>query len=380
MKQEYAYWMAFAHLPKVNNKIKNDIIVKLFEYNITIIDFFQLGKNILKNDFLLNDTILSLLEESKKELPNYSFIVEDMLEQGYEIIPITSEGYSRTLKDNLKRAYSPPLIYVKGNKQILREKSIAIVGSRNASEIALKFTDNIAMNASKNFKVVVSGFAKGVDKQALDSAIKYDGQSIIVLPQGIMTFSSGFKKYYKQLIDGNIIVLSTFFPKAPWNVKLAMARNPIIYGLAEEIFVAESSEKGGTWSGVMDGLRKGRKIFVRKPEANEKNANNILINKGALPVDILGNILKQQYEEIETTSQTVKEPKVDFNENDIYELLKNGEYTSKEIITKLKLDSNPRKLTSLLKSKEGVKTINKKPLKFTIVQQDEYTLFNQSGG
>ncbi len=60
-------------------------------------------------------------------------------------------------------------------------------------QTCITFTDNIAKLASKNFKVVVSGFAKGVDKQALDSAINYKGQSIIVFPQGIMTFGSGFK-------------------------------------------------------------------------------------------------------------------------------------------------------------------------------------------
>jgi predicted Rossmann fold nucleotide-binding protein DprA/Smf involved in DNA uptake len=84
------------------------------------------------------------------------------------------------------------------------------------------------------------------------------------------------------------LVLSTFHPKAVWSAGLAMARNPIIYGLADEIFVAESSEKGGTWSGVMDGLRKGRKIYVRKPEPNEKNANILLIQKGAIGVDYNG--------------------------------------------------------------------------------------------
>ncbi len=67
--------------------------------------------------------------------------------------------------------------------------------------------------------------------------------------------------------------MSTFFPKAPWSVQLAMARNPIIYGLAKEIFVAESNEKGGTWAGVIDGLRKRRKIFIRMPEPSEKKAN-----------------------------------------------------------------------------------------------------------
>ncbi len=103
-----------------------------------------------------------------------------------------------------------------------------------------------------------------------------------------MTFGSGFTKYYKQIVDGDVLVVSTFFPKAPWKPELAMARNPIIYGLADEIYVAESSEKGGTWSGVADGLRKNRKIFVRKPDASENNANNLLIQKGGIPVDFNG--------------------------------------------------------------------------------------------
>ncbi|MBA7573212.1 hypothetical protein ES708_15008 [subsurface metagenome] len=212
------------------------------------------------------------LKKAKSELANTAFLAESLLNEGYEIIPITSSEYSKTLKDNLKVAHAPALLYVKGNKQIMQEKSIAIVGSRNTSEISLQFTDNIAKMSSKEYKVIVSGFAKGVDKQALDSAIKYKGQSIIVLPQGIMTFGFGYKKYYKQIVDGDVLVLSTFFPKAPWKVELAMARNPIIYGLAAEIYVAESSDKGGTWSGVIDGLRKNRKIFVRKPEDSEKNA------------------------------------------------------------------------------------------------------------
>jgi predicted Rossmann fold nucleotide-binding protein DprA/Smf involved in DNA uptake len=67
-----------------------------------------------------------------------------------------------------------------------------------------------------------------------------------------------------------------------------MARNPIIYGLADEIFVAESSEKGGPWSGVMDGLRIGRIIYVRKPVTIENNSNILLIQKGAIGVDYNG--------------------------------------------------------------------------------------------
>ncbi len=376
MKQELAYWMALAHLPKLTTKLKNELIVKIFYDKKTIIELFQFDRKILKDKYLLNDNEIELLEESKKQLPNYAFMVEDLLEQGYDIIPINSEDYPTTLKNNLKRTYSPPLIYSKGNKQLFKEKSVAIVGSRDASEISLNFTDKIALEASKNFKVVVSGFAKGVDKQALDSSLKYIGQSIIVLPQGIMTFDSGFKKYHKQIVDGNVIVLSTFFPKAPWSVKLAMARNPIIYGLAEEIYVAESSEKGGTWSGVIDGLRKGRKIYVRKPELNEQNANNILIEKGALPVDSLGKLIEPVlYEEQNEDIRFISEPQKNLSNNIIYDLLIHGEYSSKEIIRKLKLEMDSKKLTKMLKEDQEVKTIDGKPIKFTMKSNEDLSLF-----
>ena len=248
----------------------------------------------------------------------------------------------------------------------MQEKSIAIVGSRSASEKSLEFTDNIAKLASKEYKVVVSGFAKGVDCQALDSAIYYKGQSIIVLPQGIMTFGSGFKKYYKQIVDGDVLVLSTFFPKAPWRAELAMARNPIIYGLADEIYVAESAEKGGTWSGVVDGLRKNRKIYVRKPEVSENTANNLLIQKGAIAVDFNGiPLIGYQPIAFTTTSSNVIEPTVNY-ENKILDLLRNGEYAVKDILKKLQLTWSEKKLRDFLKGQREVETINKKPLRYTV--------------
>jgi predicted Rossmann fold nucleotide-binding protein DprA/Smf involved in DNA uptake len=105
-----------------------------------------------------------------------------------------------------------------------------------------------------------------------------------------MTFNTGIKKYYPQIVEGDVLILSTFFPKAPWSVGLAMARNPIIYGLAEDIYVAQSANKGGTWEGVHDGLRRGRKIFVRVSQPVENIANNEFFSKGAIPVDMNGNI------------------------------------------------------------------------------------------
>lgn len=311
MENELTYWVALTHTPKIWTKRKNEIIVYCFNLGKTIADFFEsesfLGMGLKQEEY-------DLLTQAKNELANYAFLVEELLNQGYNIIPITSGEYSPTLKANLK--YNAPIVlYTKGNKQILQEKAIAIVGSRNANDTALQFTDNVAKKASLEYKVVVSGFAKGVDKQALDSALNYKGQSIIVLPQGITTFASGMKKYYKQIIEGDVLVLSVFHPKSPWAVDLAMARNSIIYGLASEIYVAQSDDKGGTWAGVCDGLKKGRKIFVRQPLNNEKCANSTLISIGAIPVDIEGSTIQSTaYDTDETLCSFVAEEAAPYGE------------------------------------------------------------------
>lgn len=395
-KTEIPYWIALAHIPKWGNEKINKLIIKINgDEKIRIKEFFNLSENDLIKKFYLNDKDILDLQKAKNDLPNYSFLAEDLLEQGYEVLPISSSEYPKTLKENLNN-HSPPLIYSKGNKQILQENSVAIVGSREATDIALQFTNNISELASNENKVVVSGFAKGVDKQALNSAIEHNGKSIIVLPQGIMTFAYGFNKYYKQIVDGKILVMSTFFPKAPWSVQLAMARNPIIYGLAKEIFVAVSNEKGGTWAGVIDGLRKKRKIYIRMPEPSEKNANKLLIEKGAIPVDFSGltisnmvinekpktsNSNLESFKEMDDANRELKLPYVykqleiekpiikeslETIHDRILNVLKSGELTSKEIITITKIDWKPPKLTKYLKDLNEIEIINKKPLKFRL--------------
>ncbi len=370
MNQELTYWVALAHTPKMWTARKNEIIAYCFQREKTIVDFFSsdqfLGMSLTPQEAVL-------LQQTKSELANYAFMVEELLDQGFDIIPVTSQEYSPTLKSNLKYS-SPIVLYTKGNKQILHEKSIAIVGSRNANENSLKFTDNVAKKASMEYKVVVSGFAKGVDKQALDSALAYKGQSIIVLPQGITTFSSGIKKYYKQIVGGDVLVLSTFHPKLPWSVDLAMARNSIIYGLASEIYAAQSDDKGGTWSGVTEGLKKGRKVYVRVPEKKEKCANKILISMGASPVDIEGNdayiiqsIRKKDVElNFRVTLPSVNDSSI---EDRIYDFLSKGTYSSKQIIDGLNLSNySIQKMSSILSKMKNINKIKEgKSTKYSLL-------------
>ncbi len=296
------YWMALSHAKGIFNRRKLDFLIEVVYEKTTLEDAL---KKVIKGDkqgFDFTGKEWDGLQTGVNDLANYSFIAEELEAKGISCINIMDKYvYPGILKENLKKQ-APLLIYAKGNMDLIKKKSIAIVGARESRDISLEFTNNVAKKAVKDGAVVVSGFAKGVDKKALDSALEYGGQSIIVLPQGIETYTS--KAYYQNIVKGNILVISTYHPKTPWSVGLAMDRNKTIYGLAERIYAAESNRSGGTWEGVLDGLKKGRKVYVRQPGANEKNANDELIKRGAVPVDIHGfeiaGELKSMVQEKET--------------------------------------------------------------------------------
>lgn len=65
---------------------------------------------------------------------------------------------------NIKKP--PEQIYVIGNKEILNDKGIAIVGSRNCTSEGLKNARLFSANIAKAGIIVVSGMAKGIDAAA----------------------------------------------------------------------------------------------------------------------------------------------------------------------------------------------------------------------
>ena len=352
MNQELTYWVTLASMPKIWTRRKNEIYINCFKHTpkISIIQLFE--EPSLWQELGITDDEASLFYQAKNELANNAFMVEDLLSQGYNIIPIDSPLYSPILKQNLKSS-APSVLYIKGNIELLHKESVAIVGSRNADATSITFTKNVARKEVSNGKVIISGFAKGVDRQALDSALENNGESIIVLPQGITTFSSGYKQYYKPITQGKALILSTFHPRSPWSVEFAMARNSIIYGMAQSIYAAQSDSKGGTWAGVIEGLRKGRVIYVRYPQKNENNANLLLIQKGAKPVDINGNPVLLSAEE--TMSDEEKE-KIQL-ESSIKNLLSHGYKSSKEILSQLKLNWSDAKMKKFLRNMSIIKEI-----------------------
>ena len=90
--------------------------------------------------------------------------------------------------EQLRKIYTPPLkLYVLGNKEILNQKGVAIVGSRNATEYGKKIAMKISKELSQNRINIISGLALGIDTYAHLGTIqeKSLGKTIAVLGSGI---------------------------------------------------------------------------------------------------------------------------------------------------------------------------------------------------
>ena len=73
-----------------------------------------------------------------------------------EEIGIENKAYP----EQLRNIYDPPTkLYVLGNKEILKQKGIAIVGSRKATEYGKKVALEFSKELSKNGINIISGLA-----------------------------------------------------------------------------------------------------------------------------------------------------------------------------------------------------------------------------
>ena len=285
------YWKSISELLKWKYYEKNSLILDiLYKQKMSFEEFFNLSNSDKKEIYGLSDESIKAVSDIYPMIPAVAFEIESLNKQGIDIITLNDPSYPASLKNLLKK-HAPTILYSKGNKSLLNERIAAVVGSRDVSEKGFLFTKNITKRCVENNLVISSGYARGVDKVALETALQYNGKSIAVIPQGILTFKSDLKKLYVPIIEGKVLVMSIFPPDAPWTVGRAMERNKYIYSLAESVYVAEAGDRGGTWSGAIEGLKAKQDVYVRYAEPEEKCANNKLIALGARPVDMGGNLV-----------------------------------------------------------------------------------------
>ena len=185
----------------------------------------------------------------------------------------------------LSQIYSPPKkLYVLGNAQILREKSIAIVGCRDASNYGKNITKELAYNLGKNNIITVSGLAKGIDTFCHIGSVEAGARTIAVVAHGLdMIYPKENRNLAIRILkSGGAIVSEYDLGKKPLKQNFP-ARNRLISGLAESTVVVEAKKESGSLITANFALNEGRDVYAVPGNINNANSEgtNELIKNGA---------------------------------------------------------------------------------------------------
>ena len=225
-----------------------------------------------------SDRVIPLLDRGAA----LALVVERWERSGLWVISRSDSSYPERLKRYLGQA-APPLLYGVGSKDLLNRGGLAVVGSRDRSEEDGEFARRVGEHCAKEGIAIISGLAKGIDRDAMSGALEAGGWALGVLAEGLAkTATSG--QYRSGLVSERLTLVSPYDPDSRWFAYNAMDRNKLLYGLSDAaLVVASSADNGGTWAGACEALQHGRvKVFV-KSAGTVAPGNPKLLRMGGIP-------------------------------------------------------------------------------------------------
>ncbi len=273
--KDLKYWIWFSRIENITPKKQLDLLKKFVEPKVI---YNKTKEELIANDIKEKDALKITNESYRKNLDKY---IEYMQKNDIQTITINDINYP----EKLKQIYDPPIVlYLKGNKKILNEKAIAIVGCRLCTNYGRIVAEKIAYNLSLNNINIVSGLARGIDTSSHIGSLNANGKTIGVMGCGLdRVYPEENKKLFEEIILRNGAVISEYVIGTKPLAKNFPKRNRIISGLSDGVVVVEARKKSGTLITVDFALEQGKELYVVPGNINSPNSygTNELIKQGA---------------------------------------------------------------------------------------------------
>jgi DNA processing protein len=189
----------------------------------------------------------------------------------------------------------PPLLYLKGKRELLNSPMLAIVGSRNATPLGISNAESFAKSASDAGLCVVSGMALGIDTAAHRGGLHGNASSIAVVGTGLdLVYPASNRKLAHELAEQGALI-SEFPLGTPAKGSNFPRRNRIISGLSRGCLVVEAALQSGSLITARQALEQGREVFAVPGSIHSPLAKGChsLIKQGAKLVESAEDILDE---------------------------------------------------------------------------------------
>ncbi len=334
------YWCAFSRLTKAGTAFVNTLYAHFKSIELA---WHAEEYDLWKIEGLRKTSIENFLEERKKINPDEC--IEYIEKRGIQFICPEDNNYPYLLKN----IFNPPAgLFVLGDLNSCNlERTLAVVGSRKASENSKAALRKILSGLHDTDICIVSGMAEGIDTVAHRTAVDNNIKTIAVLGGGFdRIYPKSNVKLFNQIKEGAGAVITEYWcseDALSWHFPL---RNRIVSGLSKGVLVAEAAIKSGAMITAKLALEQGKELMCMPGLISNPNTEGVykLIKTGAAVItnteDILDalnwQITKQKREQEPAKSSNQYTPE----EQLVIECIKKDMLTMDELILKTNLNIN----------------------------------------
>jgi DNA processing protein len=187
----------------------------------------------------------------------------------------------------------PPVLWARGNIDVLGRMAVAIVGSRAATPYARDVAFRLGLELADRGAMVVSGLARGVDSAAHRGCLAGNGTTVAVLGSGLdRVYPAEHEGLVEQIICKGCVI-SELGPGCPPLPEHFPLRNRIISGISLAVVVVEASEKSGSLITARCALEQGRDVMAVPGSvlSGRNRGSHGLLKDGAKVVECADDIL-----------------------------------------------------------------------------------------
>ncbi|MBA4142282.1 MAG: DNA-protecting protein DprA [Nitrosospira sp.] len=189
----------------------------------------------------------------------------------------------------------PPVLYLKGRRELLGSPALAIVGSRNATPQGLANAEAFAEAASNAGLCIASGMALGIDAAAHRGGLRGNASTIAIVGTGLdLVYPASNRKLAHELAEKGALV-SEFPLGTPTIGSNFPRRNRIISGVSLGCLVVEAALRSGSLITAKQALEQGREVFAVPGSIHSPLSKGChsLIKQGAKLVESAEDILDE---------------------------------------------------------------------------------------
>lgn len=180
----------------------------------------------------------------------------------------------------------PPVLFLRGRRELLGRPAVTIVGARRATPRAREVAERLGHFVARAGIPVASGMALGIDGAAHRGALRAGGDTLAVLGRGAdRAYPGAHRGLFRDIAHRGLIV-SEFLPGTPALPHHFPRRNRILAALARAVVVVEAGASSGALITVDHALDLGIDVWsVPGPiEVPTCEGSNRLLAEGARPL------------------------------------------------------------------------------------------------